>query len=216
VALPRPKQLVVEDNDQKGAVIGLMRHHGIPWPREEEAGWPIYIDVGNSAEEVLKKSSLSARLKTSGLSTLGIMLDADDVFDSRWATIRAFCVENFTSVPSNFPADGLVLSEGGKRFGAWVMPDNRSGGMIETFCRALVPSHMENLWEHAVTSASQAKSKGAPFHDVHTEKAHMYAWLAWQHPPGERMGTAISKKLLNPISPTALPFVAWFKRLYEL
>lgn len=216
MAFPRPKQLVVEDNDQKGAVIGLMRHHGIPWPRQEEAGWPVYIDVGNSAEEVVKKSSLSARLKTSGLSTLGIMLDADDVFESRWASIRAFCLDNFAVVPTSCPADGLVLSENGKRFGAWIMPDNKSGGMLETFCKALVPPDMQHIWNLATQSANHARTKGATFHDVHTEKAHIYTWLAWQHPPGERMGTAISKKILNPVSPAAAPFVAWFKRLYEL
>jgi hypothetical protein len=83
MGLLRPKHLVVEDHDQKGAVIGLMRHNGVVWPRDEAAGWPVYIHVGNSADEVLKRSSLSVRYKESNLRTLGVMVDADDEFEGR-------------------------------------------------------------------------------------------------------------------------------------
>jgi len=212
---PHPKHLVVEDNDQKGAVIGLMRHHGVEWPQDEN-GWPVYIHVGNSAEEVLKRSTLSTRFKESGLQTLGIILDADEEFDARWQRIRAFCDDNFTRVPPQFPRQGLILQGSGTRFGAWVMPDNSSRGMIETFCMALVPSAAAQIWEAAVSSAAAARELGAPFRKVHTEKAQICTWLAWQDPPGERMGTAITRKILDPEAPSAAPFVAWFRELYEV
>jgi hypothetical protein len=216
VANPRPKHLVVEDNDQKGAVIGLMRHNGVPWPPFEDDGWPVYIYVAGSTDGVLKKSTLSTRFKESGLQTLGIITDADDNFPARWNRVKSFCQEVFAAVPTDCPDGGLILTNGGKKFGAWIMPDNKSSGMIETFCRMLIPNKAAPIWGHATAAAGQARTLGAPFRDVHVEKAHVATWLAWQDPPGERMGTAITMKVLDPAALSAAAFVKWFKELYEV
>jgi hypothetical protein len=88
--------------------------------------------------------------------------------------------------------------------------------MIETFCKFLIPDEAATIWQYALSVAGTAKQQGAPFREVHTEKANIHTWLAWQDPPGERMGSAITKKILDPNAPYAAPFSAWFKRLYEV
>jgi hypothetical protein len=214
VSISRPKFLVVEDHDQRGAVIGLMRHF-IPWPRNEEDGWPIYIDIGNSADEILRHASLSTRFKSSDLTALGVIVDADDNFVGRWDSLRRFCVTFFNHVPEDFPADGLILrNDEGKGFGAWIMPDNQSRGMIETFCKLLIPTAGEPIWNFALRTTAQAKDYGAPYRDAHEEKANIHTWLSWQDPPGERMGSAITKKILDPGAESANAFVKWFRKLY--
>jgi len=210
----RTRFLIVEDRDQQGAVIGLMRHH-ISWPDKESEGWPAYIEVGNSATEILDLDFLDAKFKSSGLSVLGIMVDADDKFDVRWARIREFCAPRFKDVPAQLPETGLVVSDdAGRKFGAWIMPDNKSGGMLETFCRHLVPDSATQTWAHAEMSVQEARRRGAPWRDTHREKAHIHTWLAWQDPPGERMGIALTKKILDPTGSLAATFVSWFSSLY--
>jgi hypothetical protein len=115
------------------------------------------------------------------------------------------------------PETGLILCDNnGVRFGAWIMPDNKSGGMVETFCRCMVPTAAEPLWQFAETSFRESQNHGASWRDVHMEKVHIHTWLAWQDPPGERMGAAITKRILDHTAAACQPFVQWFRDLYQL
>jgi hypothetical protein len=48
------------------------------------------------------------------------------------------------------------------------------------------------------------------------DKANLYTWLAWQDEPGQTPGHALTRKILDPSSPSALSFVKWFMALYSL
>ena len=206
---------MVEGKDDCGVVIGLMRHH-VPWPAREDE-WPDYIEVGNSAEEILAPGFVPVKLKESGLETLGIMFDADDKFAARWNRIRSLCLAMFPKIPADLPGGGLIIeNDDAQRLGVWLMPNCASAGMLETFLRFLVPNEAEPLWAHARTSFAVAKASGCSCRDAHTDKAHIHTWLAWRDPPGERLGIAITKKILYPESVTAQPFVRWFRQLYGL
>jgi len=81
----------------------------------------------------------------------------------------------------------------------------------------MVPEASEGLWQYASKSYIEAKEHGADWLEVHKEKAHIHTWLAWRNPPGERMGAAIAKKVLNPDAEACQSsFVNWFRRLFEL
>ena len=211
-----PKQLIVEDNDTRGMVSALMGYH-VPWGVNANT-WPCEIRPAGSADQVLDPDALYTAYMVSGLQALGIIVDADDKFGSRWAKIKQFCDNGrFSHVPRQMPKNGLILKgKGGKFFGAWIMPDNQSSGMVETFCKYLVPDKHAALWSHAEEVTRSSKIIGAPWIDAHREKAEIHSWLAWQNPPGERMGPAITKKMLDPHSSYAKPFVAWFKKLYMI
>ena len=211
--ISKSKQLLVEGVDDRGAVIGLMKHH-VEWADNK---WPVFIDAVGSVEEILDKAYLNTKLKESGLEILGVMIDADDKPDSRWEHIHSICQPLFPSLPDALPKGGLVVDgPTGLRFGLWMMPDCESSGMLESFLRYMVPTHAEPLWNHAKSSFAGAKAIGSSCRDAHVDKAHIHTWLAWQDPPGERLGIAITKKMLDPQASTAAPFVNWFRELYRV
>jgi|SRR5579871_181847 len=207
--------LIVEGHDDKHSVIGLMEHH-VDWPDGRENA-PVYVDVGGSVDEILKRQYLSAQLKRAGLKSLGVILDGDMHPYGRYQRLRDICLEHFPSMPEEMPTGGLVITDhAGLRFGAWVMPDNQQGGDLETFLSRLVPGTAEVLWQHAVRSVDSARKMGATCRDCHLPKANLYTWLAWHDPPSQSPGITLKMKVLDPHCPAAAGFVEWFKKLYAL
>jgi len=192
-----------------------MKAH-VPWPQLPYDA-PVRIEVGKSADEILDRDYLNLLLKSSDIDCLGIMLDADTKPRSRYQRIRNECLAYFPSLPDDISTNGVVAEDGeGKRFGVWVMPDNTSDGGLETFLRRMVPSEAEPLWRHAGESFESAKGIGAACRECHYAKAQLYTWLAWQDPPGQHPGIALTKKMLDPLAVSATPFVNWFKTLYRM
>lgn len=130
---------MVEGWDDLFSVVGLMCHH-VNWPNGKTAA-PVFIHMGNGAEEILKDGFLSAFLKGSVVKTLGVMLDGDSKPRGRYDRIRTLCSQFFPTLPNELPKEGLVVDNVSeqKRFGLWIMPDNCSEGCLETFLRHLVP-----------------------------------------------------------------------------
>jgi hypothetical protein len=217
VGLPNPNQLVTEDTDLMGATIGLMKQFVDNWGTTERE-WPVKVRFAGSADQLLDERYLLTMMQASGLKALGIVFDADDRFDARWNWVRTFCAKaGGVSVAAKCPADGLVISDmKGIRFGAWIMPDNKSAGMLENFCHTLVPENMKPLWDFAKTCVDEGKKHGANYVSAHTDKAHIHTWLALQNPPGERIGNAITKRLLDSKTDAAKRYASWFKTLYKL
>ncbi|MGA3371539.1 MAG: DUF3226 domain-containing protein [Terracidiphilus sp.] len=211
-----PKQLIVEGHDDLHSVVGLMKAH-VDWADGRLLA-PVYIHIGNGAPEILKKEGLlTVVLKSSALTTGGVMLDADSAAHGKYERIRNLCIDLFPDIPAKLPLEGLVVDNADhKRFGVWIMPDNSSDGILETFLKYLVPAPRDPLWSHAEQSVQLAKGMGCPCRDSHIEKANLYTWLAWQDPPGQSPGIALTRKALDPHSPSAASFVAWFTKLYQL
>ena len=207
----RPKQLLVEGEDDKFAVIGLMQYH-VPWVPP-----PVYIESTNGFTNLLEGTFLLTKLKESGLETLGIVVDADDNPVGRWNKFQSIFQPVIPGLPSVMPGDGLIVTTAQEiRVGLWMMPDCGSSGMLETFLQYLVPDLAAALWQHAEASFQTACSLGAPCRSAHHDKARIHTWLAWQDPPGESLGRALTRKTLDPTAPTAAAFVAWFRSLFLL
>ena len=207
-------RLIVEGGDDLFSVVGLMRAH-VTWPQDRSLA-PVWVEIGKGVTEILAPAYLTTLLKSPEIQTLGVMLDADEQPSDRYSTLKKVCTSLFPSLPIELPLSGVVVENEGKRLGFWIMPDNRSEGCLETFLRYLVPGTSEPVWQHAVEATSKARSVGASFRDSHVAKAHLYTWLAWQDPPGQSPGIALTKKILDPHSETADPFVGWFRKLYQL
>jgi len=214
MAAPKPKQLIVEGPDDLYAVVGLMRAH-IDWPERKEDA-PVRITAAGGARKILEPKYLAVELRTTGL-TLGVVLDADTNPQGKYDSIRRLCIGTFPRLPKAMPAAGLIEeNEDQQRLGLWIMPDNTSEGTLETFLRSLAPEESAPLWTHATESVSTAINMGAKCRECHLDKAHLYTWLAWQDPPGQSGGAALTRKILDPQSETSLPFVKWFRDLYRL
>jgi hypothetical protein len=208
------KRLIVEGIDDRHSVIGLMRHH-VTWPKEKDDA-PVWIALGNSADEILADDFLPTEIKTPGIDILGVVLDADTAPPGRYQRICQLCSELFPVIPKSPPSGGMITENDGRRFGLWIMPDNLSDGCLETFLRHLVPNQSQPLWQLAMKSVADAKSVGAACRDCHTDKSNLYTWLAWQDPPGQSPGLALTQKCLDPHAPSANLFVKWFRELYRL
>ncbi len=209
-------RMVVEGHEDKYAVIQLMGYH-IAWP-DDKVNAPVRIELGGGVDDILATGFISSKLKESGVDILGVVLDADDSFDVRWRRIRTLCAGIFPAMPVIMPTAGLIISnDDGMRFGLWIMPDNVSHGMLETFLRYLVPDASEPLMQFATTTVEEARNaRGAPCRECHVDKALVHTWLAWQDPPGQPLGRAITAKILDPHKDPAKAFVAWFRELYAL
>jgi len=216
MAKAHTKFLLVEGKDDAHAVQGLVSHF-VEWGSVER-DWPVKIEQAGSDSELLRPSYVRNSLKVPGLEAVGIVVDANGGLDRRWASLRNTCAPlGLGPFPDRPPAEGFVVANvGGVRLGIWIMPDNRSDGMLETFLQYLVPAEDQRLWEHAKAASGEAKELGAPFKAVHEDKAHIHTWLAWQDPPGRPFGQALKARCLDPNSPAAQPFVDWFVRLFEL
>ena len=208
--------MIVEGGDDRHSVIGLMRAY-IPWP-DAEPEWPVVIDLGKSDSEILATGYITTYLKAPGLESLGVVLDADEnPASSRYQRLHDLCQGMFPQIPRELPIDGLIVkNDEGKRLGIWIMPNNESGGSLETFLVQLVPDGDGPLWKHVLDCIHVAIECGAECRECHLDKAKLYTWLAWQDPPGRSPGIALTKKTLDPHSSHAATFVEWFRKLYKL
>lgn len=208
-------RMIVEGQEDKFALIELMGHH-INWPNDKELA-PVCVEVVGSADQILATGYISGKLKESGVSVLGVVLDADEEITGRWQRISSLCADIFPKMPDTIPPGGLILeNRDGMRFGVWIMPDNNSSGMLETFLAYLVPESSNPVLEYARHTVTEAREKGASCRESHVDKAHVHTWLAWQDPPGQPLGRALTRKILDPHSAHAVPFVLWFRKLYKL
>lgn len=212
----RTKKLLVEGEKDKRLIPWLMEANHIEWLKGQE---PVDIVPVGGFDGLIDDDAVATYLKGSNTKAVGIIFDADEPSDRRWTRLREACCRYETrNLPEVLPPEGLVVrSKFGPQLGFWMMPDNQSRGMLETFLCYLVPEAGSALWNHAQAATSSAKvSWRAPFKERHLDKAEIYTWLAWQDEPGCQLHEAVKHRILDPCSPFAQPFVAWFRRLFEL
>jgi len=68
------KKLIVEGEQDKRVIPELMEANGVTWPLGKE---PVYIQSYGS-DGFINNKKISARLKASGLTHLGLIIDADE------------------------------------------------------------------------------------------------------------------------------------------
>jgi hypothetical protein len=158
---------------------------------------------------------LGTELKVAGERAVGFVVDAEESAEKRWAQIE----DRLASVGLQLPAmsdrsGGVVLQQGRRRLGFWVMPDNLSAGAVEEFLNSLI-SDGDKLWEPANAATDHAASIDKRFVDSHRRKAVLACWLAWQRDPGNPYGTAIAAGFLDAHRQKALEFVDWYRKLCE-
>lgn len=206
------KTLLVEGECDKRIIPFLIEQSGTMWKQNNT---PITNIISLGGIENILQTDIKTFWQESDLTSLGLIVDADEFPLNRWNEVRNLCSKAIPNIPQIIPNGGLIVEHDGKKFGIWIMPDNCLQGMIETFLGYLVPNQDENfIWQLAQCVVAQAKKTGAPFKTVHTDKAHIHTWLAWQDEPGRQLHEAIKFKLLDPSCAAAQNFVNWFRTLY--
>ncbi len=158
--------------------------------------------------------TLPIELRASELKRIGIVVDADTSLTERWSSLVSVLKKagyaDFPKAPS--VAGTVVRQDGRPTVGIWLMPNNSDSGMIEDFVALLVPCE-DPLLPRAQAAIDAIPVEIRPFAPADRSKAIIHTWLAWQNEPGVRMGAAVTRKYLEPQSPTALTFVAWLNQL---
>ncbi len=208
-----PKLLLVEGSTDLCAIAEMIEGNGVPWPNDAK---PVDIQVLNT--KTPKAGVVPSKLKEPAHEVIGIILDADDDPDGTWTTIRGWLATQIDNTPEAIPEGGFIseIDSKGRRFGAWILPDNHSNGTLETLLKQLVRQESKGILDHAIHACDGAKSLNAPFRDVHSEKAHVFTWLAWQDEPGRNLRSIDFQSVFDPQSDQAQPFVQWFRNLFDV
>ncbi len=91
---------------------------------DEKKDWIVEIKELDGVEKLLKPGLIEAESKTPGLKAFGVILDANDSFESRWTRVRERCRKIAADFPEDLPADGVIHENAaGLRIGVWVMPN---------------------------------------------------------------------------------------------
>ncbi|MFM6818565.1 MAG: DUF3226 domain-containing protein [Dolichospermum sp.] len=211
----KPKKLLVEGQDDLRVIPELIEKNGIFWGNKEEEAIISIQECGGY--ENITYDLIYTELQARGRTHLGLMVDADDDVSLRWQSIRNACLTSIPNLPEQIPEKGLIINTpDDKKFGVWIMPDNQSRGMLETFLAYMIKDESEPLWQYTQEVVTEAKNKGAKFKDSYIDKARIHSWLAWQESPGRQLHDAVKFKILDPQHPKAQVFVKWFKDLYDL
>ena len=157
-----------------------------------------------------------ARMEDAG-DALGVVIDADDSPDARWQSIRdIFTQAGYPNVPQRPDPNGTILDSPEEAFlpraGVWIMPDNKTPGILEDFLRFLIPNQPNPLFAHAERSVATVPERR--FTENDTPKALIHTWLAWQNEPGKPYGTAIAARFLDLRLPQAQALAGWLGRLF--
>ncbi len=210
---PCPRVALVEGKDEQFTLSEVLEASGLAWPAKSP---PVWLEQTDGVDQLLAPDLIEAEWKGSGLEALGIIVDADDNRDARWARVRSRLRSIATDVPDELGPEGLVLENPSfPRLGCWVMPDNLSDGMLESLLLA-IRSGEPALHQFAETTVSAAKAIGAPYKPSHRDKAQVHTWLAWQDPPGQQLHLAVKTHALDATREQMRPFVNWFRRLFRV
>ena len=208
-------KLLVEGEQDKRVFPYLLDAH-IVWG-DSKVDWPVNIIAYNGVDDLLEDGEIQTQLKTPEIEAIGIIVDANDSLKSRWQAIRGRCLLAFPNLAEDLPQEGLIaVNSSGLRLGIWIMPDNKTVGMLETFLSYLIPNDTDGVWALTSQYVDDAKKQGAPCKDVHHDKAKIHSWLAVQDPPGESLHLAVLQRILNPTASANDAFVSWFTKLYSL
>lgn len=163
---------------------------------------------------------IGVRLKESDLSALGILLDADTDLDARWQAVADRLKKaGYAAIPDSPSPHGTVIPTSIDsllpQVGVWLMPDNRTPGILEDFLRFLVPDG-DPLFSHVEQSLHAIPPEQCRFTELKKPKAKIYTWLAWQEEPGKPFGQAITARYLDPNLPAADIFADWLRRTFFL
>ena len=101
-----------------------MEANGIDWGSIKNP--IVYIRDCGGYEQLIDPMGIYTELSASGLSALGIIIDADEEPLYRWQSVRNACLTSIPDLPETLPETGLIHKTPNQiNFGIWMMPDNQ-------------------------------------------------------------------------------------------
>lgn len=203
------EQVWVEGPNDLHVVAGLWEAIKQQDPRKR-----FFLENAKGYGQLLKL--LPAILTPDNPGPVGLVVDADGDFSSRWQALQHRLKEIGYQVPSDMAPNGLILTNVDlPKVGVWIWPDNASSGVLEDFLRELIPPD-DKLLELAQETLWQIQQKQwQRFTGPKRPKALIHTWLAWQANPGPPFGIAIKSRYLQADHPLSLRLTSWLERLFD-
>lgn len=222
--------LFCEGVDDKHVIAALLSQRFSPEPFPPDKAQTFIIkdakprpgDDGNFGAAL---NAFGAALENQRLQRIGLVVDRDsskhkriDQILARLARIDVDKLYRESAQEQRFKTElgdrGVIMNApDGRKWGIWLMPDNRSEGNLETLIAGLPKTHSA-LWDHAVASTAAVGDIPGRFHATDEAKARLHAYLAWTNSPGRPFGDGIRAGHIGSKSPAVDAFVEWFKALF--
>jgi hypothetical protein len=224
------KVLLVEGPDDRDFCLSALRHSKLEnvliepkTPRESNPNIR-----RNGVDNLLTALELQINklFEADGPVALGVVLDADhktgDPSCDFGFSVRRYQVATILAQHGWQPAlSGLSMGEvfqnsnGLPPIGLWVMPNHQNDGMLEDFVTPLVKGlAQQNLLAHAQHTVSHLPIQ--LFNPaLHTTKANIATWRAWQKPPGSALSKLITSGDLDLSLSPAAEFIDWLKATFQ-
>lgn len=202
------KLLLTEGDSDCHVIVSLCSYYKL------EAELFGFFSCGND-DQVLKKANALLNLDGENKKeVIGIVLDADRDLSACWQRVK----DKFSRYQYTFPdrpTEGGTILEADllPKLGVWLMPNNIDVGMLEDFCLQLVDLNKVTLVEENIQLAKEKNITS--FKEVHSSKALIHTYLAWQDEPGKPLGQAITAKILEPDHLIAKEFKNWLIKLFS-
>ncbi|MEB3230106.1 MAG: DUF3226 domain-containing protein [Leptolyngbyaceae bacterium] len=199
--------LLVEGRDDREVIYQFCNYYGI----DNQSLFS--VETGGGFDSLLKE--LGIRVRTE-VKVLGIVVDADASFNSRWEEIGSALKIHGYALPTLAIRGGTIIEPPNASrplIGIWLMPDNQEPGMIEDFLLRLTEEENSLIAraENAVDSIPETEQL---FGKTKRSKAIIHTWLAWQEEPGTPLGLAIRRHYLDPTRDPAPLFKTWLETLF--
>lgn len=197
-----PKLLLVEGSGDGNVIQSLLKVEGL------ELDFRIEQQHGISG--VI--NGIRGYWQRSGISALGMIVDADDDLNRQWAQIvRSLETEPvMRSLPSE-PETGGTIVPGIPRLGIWVMPDNQSAGELEDFIFRMIPQP-DPIWPRSEQYIDKIPESDRRFLSHKALRAKVHAWMATRSRP-RPMWIGISEGDLE-LEENSRTFLDWLRRLF--
>lgn len=208
------RQLFVEGRDDQWVIanIALLSGFSLQDPKARDFN----IVAKDSVEQVIAAAREAIEPEYE-IERLGVVIDRDTFERNNWVRLAEAFRPHYT-ISEDFPhVGGTILrpNEAGRPVvGVWLMPDNKSEGMLEDFLISMVPSG-DQLLAHAQAVVPAVPASAGRFQQIHQSKAIAHTWLAWQRSPGLPFGTAIKCGYLDVRAALPNTFAEWLNLLFK-
>jgi len=211
--------LLVEGKDDQHVMWNLFAAHAIPEEFAVECPAGEHdADEDGGIDRLLE--ALPRWLLQSNIKRLAVVVDANDAGPkARWHAIRDRLVSRgYEGTTADLQDDGTIFelsvprTPRSVRFGAWIIPDNQSSGMLEDFVARLIAEN-DAMLVRTDAFLDSIPEDDRRFSPAHRSKARVHTWLAVSKRPGRPMGQAIrAEEHMDAHHPSVQHFLDWINK----
>ena len=180
--IERPKQLLVEGNDQRNFFEALIRHLSLSDIQLQDYG-------GGDELRVFLPAFVKAPSFDS-ITSLGIVRDAEESAQSAFQSVQG----SLGKVNLPVPANAEKRQSGKPDISVLILPDNNSTGMLESLlCRTFKGSEVDRCIDDFFTCAKSSPNTSI----TNPDKARAFAFLTTKPNPHHSVGIAAHQGVWN-------------------